>query len=132
MTHDPADENDPAWSLDGSWIYFNSNRTGRSEVWRAAAAGGSEEQVTRAGGAMPAESADGRTLYYKRSMEDGPLLAREPERRRTSRSRLRALLRLLHRPSGAVRRRLPAARRGKLIRRAAPARRHEYGHEPGR
>jgi Tol biopolymer transport system component len=76
VTNHPADENIPAWSRDGRWIYFGSNRTGRYEVWRAAAAGGSEEQVTRAGGAMPAESADGRTLYYKRSLEDGPLLAR--------------------------------------------------------
>ncbi len=32
--------------------------------------------MTRAGGDNPAESADGRTLYYKRSLADGPLLAR--------------------------------------------------------
>lgn len=76
VTNHPADENTPGWSSDGQWIYYGSNRTGRYEIWRAAAAGGSEQQITRAGGLMPAETADGRTLYYKRSMEDGPLLAR--------------------------------------------------------
>jgi Tol biopolymer transport system component len=76
VTNHPADENIPAWSRDGRWIYFGSNRTGRYEVWRVPAAGGSEEQVTHAGGVMAEEGADGRTLYYKRSMGEGPLLVR--------------------------------------------------------
>jgi hypothetical protein len=76
VTRDPADENVASWSRDGRLIYFGSNRTGRYEVWRAPAAGGSEEQVTSEGGYVPLESLDGRTLYYRRANSDSPLLAR--------------------------------------------------------
>ncbi len=76
VTRDPADENMPSWSRDGYWIYFSSNRTGREEVWRIAASGGREEPVTREGGCVPFESADGRALYYMRSWESSALLAR--------------------------------------------------------
>jgi eukaryotic-like serine/threonine-protein kinase len=55
----------PSWSRDGRFIYFASNRTGRNEVWRVAAEGGTEEQLTSEGGMCPAESPDGRTLYYQ-------------------------------------------------------------------
>ena len=58
----------PSWSRDGKWIYFGSNRTGRSEVWRAPAAGGAAEQVTTTGGECAFESWDGQTLYYLRSI----------------------------------------------------------------
>jgi eukaryotic-like serine/threonine-protein kinase len=75
VTHNPADDNLASWSRDGRWIYFGSNRTGRFEIWRVAAVGGVEEQVTRKGGWVPFESLDGRTLYYKRASPDSPLLA---------------------------------------------------------
>jgi Tol biopolymer transport system component len=64
VTREPSDENKPSFSRDGRWIYFSSNRTGRDEVWRVAAAGGTEEQVTHEGGSVPFQSFDGRTLYY--------------------------------------------------------------------
>jgi eukaryotic-like serine/threonine-protein kinase len=67
VTHDPADDIVPIWSRDGRFIYFASNRTGRFEIWRAAAGGGAEEQLTREGGNLPFESVDGRTLYYEKS-----------------------------------------------------------------
>jgi Tol biopolymer transport system component len=76
LTRRATDHGPSSWSRDGRWIYFNSNRTGRYEVWRVAAAGGPEEQVTREGGYLPFESPDGRTLYYKRAEGDSPLLAR--------------------------------------------------------
>ena len=77
VTHNPADESVPSWSRDGRWIYFASNQTGRSEVWRVPDAGGAEEQVTRDGGYMAFESPDGRTLYFKRSnANSAPLVAR--------------------------------------------------------
>jgi Tol biopolymer transport system component len=76
VTRSPTDENMPSFSRDGRWIYFGSNRTGRSEVWRVAAEGGTEEQVTREGGALPFESLDGRTLYYMRPGQNSALLAR--------------------------------------------------------
>ena len=37
---------------------------------------GAEERLTGEGGYDPVESLDGRTLYYKRAEEDGPLLAK--------------------------------------------------------
>jgi serine/threonine protein kinase/Tol biopolymer transport system component len=78
VTHDPTEAFTPSWSRDGRFIYFVSHRTGRAEVWRAAAAGGGDEQVSRGGGTFPVESVDGRTLYYEGGIEgvDGPLVAR--------------------------------------------------------
>ncbi len=74
ITHGPGDDILPSWSRDGRFIYFASNRTGRHEIWRVAAEGGTEEQVSRDGGRFALQSADGRTLYYRR--EDGVLLGR--------------------------------------------------------
>jgi len=64
LTTDPAVEVSPSWSQDGRWIYYSSNRTGRPEVWRMTASGASPVRVTRNGGTEPAESADGKYLYY--------------------------------------------------------------------
>lgn len=75
VTHDPADDIVPIWSRDGRFIYFTSNRTGRNEIWRAAAGGGAEVQLTHEGGDFPIESVDGRTLYYQRSLGASALLA---------------------------------------------------------
>jgi Tol biopolymer transport system component len=64
----------PSWSRDGRWIYFDSSRSGRSEVWKMAAAGGPAAQVTRNGGMVAFESADGKYLYYtKRFWSDASL-----------------------------------------------------------
>jgi Tol biopolymer transport system component len=56
----------PSWSRDGKWIYFASDRSGRSEVWRADTAGRNARQVTTTGGEDGFESWDGHTLYYSR------------------------------------------------------------------
>jgi Tol biopolymer transport system component len=74
--HDLGYEQIPSWSRDGRWIYFSSDRTGRAELFRVAAAGGPQEQVTRAGGLTALESLDGRTLYYTASYGNSALLAR--------------------------------------------------------
>jgi hypothetical protein len=55
-----------SWSHDGRWIYFTSNRTGRIEVWKVPASGGTATQVSRNGGANPLESEDGVAIYYTR------------------------------------------------------------------
>jgi Tol biopolymer transport system component len=78
VTRDPSDENTPSFSRDGHWIYFVSERTGRAEVWRVAAAGGAAEQVTHEGGSTPFESFDGRTLYYLRAMMGNSALLARP------------------------------------------------------
>ncbi|WP_454746160.1 TolB family protein [Ciceribacter selenitireducens] len=36
----------PDYSADGRWIYFNSSRSGRMQIWRVPAEGGAAERVT--------------------------------------------------------------------------------------
>jgi Tol biopolymer transport system component/DNA-binding winged helix-turn-helix (wHTH) protein len=72
----------PAWSLDGKWIYFASDRTGDYQIWKMPSAGGALERITRNGGLDPIVSPDGRHLYYAKppplqgiwtvSIEGGP------------------------------------------------------------
>jgi WD40 repeat protein len=66
ITPPVSDEVIPSWSRDGRWIYFSSNRSGRSEVWRVPAGGGESLQITREGGVEPLESWDRKCLYYRR------------------------------------------------------------------
>jgi eukaryotic-like serine/threonine-protein kinase len=75
ITPEPSDENIPSWSRDGKWIYFSSNRTGRYEIWRVPFAGGTPEQITKEGGYVAYESADGTTLFYMKDYSS-PLFAR--------------------------------------------------------
>jgi Tol biopolymer transport system component len=75
VTHGAGDDMVPAFSRDGRFIYFQSTRTGRAEIWRVSTAGGAEEQLTTDGGTSAEESLDGRTLYYLQS-DPGPLRAR--------------------------------------------------------
>jgi len=64
LTHGPADNVIPSWSRDGSSIYFASKRSGRFEISRIPAHGGTAQQITRNGGYVAFDSADGKTLYY--------------------------------------------------------------------
>jgi Tol biopolymer transport system component len=54
----------PEWSRDGRWIYFVSSATGRREIWKVPAAGGSPVQLTTEGGDEPREAPDGKTVYF--------------------------------------------------------------------
>jgi Tol biopolymer transport system component len=67
LTSHPAVDAVPSFSRDGRWIYFYSNRTGSNQVWRIPSSGGHVEQVTKNGGYVAFESADGAHLYYTRS-----------------------------------------------------------------
>ena len=42
-----SDGNSPHWSMDGKNIYFLSSKSGYSQLWRVAAAGGTPEQVSK-------------------------------------------------------------------------------------
>jgi Tol biopolymer transport system component len=64
LTQGPPDNPVPSWSHDGKWIYFASERTGRFEIWRIPAAGGTAVQITHNGGWTAFDSTDGKTLYY--------------------------------------------------------------------
>ena len=64
MTTDPANDVNPIWSRDGRWIYFESARSGETQIWKMPAHGGEAVQVSRNGGGVPRESPDGKFLYY--------------------------------------------------------------------
>jgi Tol biopolymer transport system component/DNA-binding winged helix-turn-helix (wHTH) protein len=64
LTSDPTFDGTPEWSSDGQWIYFTSNKSGRPELWKISANGGTASQLTRDGGLQPREAPDGRTLFY--------------------------------------------------------------------
>jgi Periplasmic component of the Tol biopolymer transport system len=53
-------------------IYFSSDRTGKSELWKIPVQGGQAEQVTKQGRFAAFESTDGKVLYYVKA-SDGPL-----------------------------------------------------------
>jgi hypothetical protein len=65
ITFEPSDEVLPAWSSDGKWIFFISNRTGQDVIWKAPASGGPAVQVSR-DGAYNTRSVPGEPwLYYR-------------------------------------------------------------------
>ena len=75
MTNDPGDQMDPTWSQDGEWIYFSWTRANDRDIWRTQIRTGSKERVTRGGGFVARESADGGTLLYISKAVDSPLMA---------------------------------------------------------
>jgi Tol biopolymer transport system component len=69
FTSNPANDWWPAWSPDGAYIAFASDRTPRSSIYRKAANGSGQEELLvtppESGGAFrPEWSTDGRTLAY--------------------------------------------------------------------
>ncbi|MCZ2146446.1 MAG: hypothetical protein LC126_01565 [Bryobacterales bacterium] len=63
LTGDGARNQFPTWSRDGKWIYYSSIRTGRFQIWKMPADGGTAVQVTRDGGSCLKESADGKRYF---------------------------------------------------------------------
>jgi Tol biopolymer transport system component len=59
----------PSWSSDGQWIYFASNRTGTTQVWKIPFEGGPAKQVTTNGGFAAFESSDRKSVYYAKGKE---------------------------------------------------------------
>jgi Tol biopolymer transport system component/DNA-binding winged helix-turn-helix (wHTH) protein len=64
LTSDAAEDIVPSWSIDGRWIYFTSNRSGRLQVWKTPVDTEEAIQVTEQGGFDPVESPDGQWLYF--------------------------------------------------------------------
>lgn len=46
LTSDPAGDSSPVWSPDSRTVFFISSRSGTSQIWRVAIAGGEVQQVT--------------------------------------------------------------------------------------
>jgi Tol biopolymer transport system component len=73
----PFNEDWPAVSPDGRWLAYQSNESGRNEVYvRPLKGEGTRRQVSRAGGVSPAWSRSGRELYFESSTGDSLLAAR--------------------------------------------------------
>jgi Tol biopolymer transport system component len=65
LTDDDQRESNPEWSRDGRWIYYAAAASGRPEIWKIPAAGGTPVQLTRRGGLDPRESPDGQSVYFR-------------------------------------------------------------------
>ena len=62
----PFTDSEPAFSPDGKWLAYQSNETGRNEIYVSGYPGPSGRwQVSTAGGMFPTWGHDGRTLYFK-------------------------------------------------------------------
>jgi Tol biopolymer transport system component len=70
----PFSEADGDFSPDGRWLAYDSNESGRTEVYvRPFPPGGGKWQVSDGGGAYPRWSRDGRRLFYR--TDDGLMVA---------------------------------------------------------
>ncbi|MBZ5723738.1 MAG: hypothetical protein LAP87_01970 [Acidobacteriia bacterium] len=64
----------PAWSRDGRWVYFASDRSGDFQIWKTRPdETGRAVQVTRNVGFGAIESADGQFLYYAKNLMSSPI-----------------------------------------------------------
>jgi prepilin-type processing-associated H-X9-DG protein len=57
-------EKDATTSPDGRWFAYESNRSGRPEIWGRALSGGAAVRLSENGGKAPVWSRDGRELFY--------------------------------------------------------------------
>ena len=66
LVQTPFDDYAGQWSPDQRWLAYQSEESGRSEIYvRDMSLGGGRWQVSTAGGEEPRWSADGRELYYR-------------------------------------------------------------------
>ena len=74
LVQTPADERNAQLSRDGKWLAYESNASGRYEIFmRSLSAAGTRVQVSAGGGSQVRWRADGRELFYIAS--DGMLMA---------------------------------------------------------
>ena len=59
-----ADSSLPAWSTDGSWLFFTGRANNTNQIFKVRPDGGTAIQLTHRGGAVPHEAPDGRRVYY--------------------------------------------------------------------
>ncbi|HYH83153.1 MAG TPA: hypothetical protein VEX86_25380 [Longimicrobium sp.] len=80
VTDDRAVDTTPAWSPDGRWVLFSSDRTGVSNLYAYDTQGGRLMQVTNVltGAFQPDVSPDGRAIAFQYYRADGFHIARIP------------------------------------------------------
>jgi hypothetical protein len=68
--HSAAVETDPAFSPDGRWMAYESNISGRGEVYITPfPSGGAHLQVSTNGGERPVWRRDGKEIYYRETLK---------------------------------------------------------------
>jgi dipeptidyl aminopeptidase/acylaminoacyl peptidase len=77
VTKHPAQDSGATWSNDGRFIYFSSDRGGRSRLLKMRVGDENPTEVTESGGFAAAESPDGKWLYFIRR-NAAPTLVRKP------------------------------------------------------
>ena len=72
LTSDNAVDTEPAWSSDGRYVIFTSQREGTRALWRVAVDGGRPERITFGTGpeSHPSVSSDGTRLAYSTYSDD--------------------------------------------------------------
>lgn len=65
------DASHPVFSNDGQFLYFNSRRTGSSQIWKIPVDGGKTDQITFKGGFVGFESPIDSSFYFMKETEDG-------------------------------------------------------------
>src|SRR5262249_31791641 len=82
LTDDPADDWDPAFSRDGSSIYWSSDRSKAFEIWAAHRDGSAPHQVSQDSldAENPAGAPDGNWILYSSSNPTKPGLWRVPSK----------------------------------------------------
>ncbi len=83
LTSGPSWDREPAWSADGEWVTFSSDRGGNFDLYRirAGSAGGEPERLTTSAEAdgEPTLSADGRTVFVRGRGPTARLWVREQD-----------------------------------------------------
>jgi gamma-glutamyltranspeptidase len=85
LTSGPARDLEPAWSADGRWVVFASDREGTFSLWRiavgAAGAEGEPERLTRsaAGDREPVVAPDGTIVFVRGGGSTAALWRRRPD-----------------------------------------------------
>jgi Tol biopolymer transport system component len=73
LTHNPARDALPSWSIDGIWVYVTSNRSGSFQIWKVPSDGTESRavQLTKNGGYGALEGADGYVYFSRDPMFSG-------------------------------------------------------------
>jgi eukaryotic-like serine/threonine-protein kinase len=68
--HSPANESSPAFSPDGKWLAYESDQSGRGEIYITAfPGGGAQYQVSTNGGERPVWRRDGKEVFYRENLK---------------------------------------------------------------